>query len=108
MPERSAPRWSGERPRRVGKLGNEDGGMSVSAAVESFLVNEVTVGRDIRSLGPDENLLARGIIDSLGVTQLATFIEERFGVPVEDEDLVPSNFENINRIVEFIARKQQG
>jgi acyl carrier protein len=106
MPERSAPRWSGERPRRVGKLGNEDGGMSVSAAVESFLVNEVTVGRDIRSLGPDENLLARGIIDSLGVTQLVAFLEARFGIRVADDELVPSNFRTLTAIDAFVGCKQ--
>ena len=55
---------------------------------------------------PDEDLLSRGIIDSLGVTQLVEFLEERFGIVVADEDLTPANFRTLASIDAFVTCKQ--
>jgi acyl carrier protein len=80
--------------------------MSVSSQLTSFIESEITPGRDFGSLDPEDDLLARGIIDSLGVAQLASFISERYGVVVGEEDFVPSNFQTISRIERFILRKR--
>lgn len=80
--------------------------MSVTAELESFIVGEITLGVELQSIAPDENLLSLGIIDSLGVTVLVTFVEERFGIEVTDDDLTPANFQSLARIEDFIARKQ--
>ena len=80
--------------------------MSVTTEVEQFIVSELTQGRAIDSIATDEDLLARGIIDSHGVMELVSFLEGHYGISVGDEDLTPENFENIARIGEFVARKQ--
>lgn len=80
--------------------------MSVTAELEAFIVDEIAPGAELGSIAPEENLLARGIIDSLGVTVLVTFVEERFGIEVTDDDLTPANFQSLARIEDFIARKQ--
>jgi acyl carrier protein len=81
--------------------------MTMIAELESFIVNEITPGRGIESIGADDDLLARGIIDSLGVTQLVEFVESRYGIVVSGDDLTPANFQNIGRIEALIERKQQ-
>jgi acyl carrier protein len=81
--------------------------MSVEAELEAFVLEEIALGRGIPSIGRDEDVLARGIIDSLGVTQLVSFIEERYGIRVTDDDLTPANFRSLRRIGDFIARKLQ-
>jgi len=54
----------------------------------------------------DESLIFReGFIDSMGFIMMLTFIDETFGIKVNDEDLVEENFESINAITEFIFRK---
>ena len=80
--------------------------MSVTAEVEAFIVDEITVGRGIRSIGADDDLLAGGIIDSLGVTQLVAFLEDRYGIQVSDDELVPSNFRTLSAIDAFVGCKQ--
>ena len=80
--------------------------MSVTAELEAFIVDEVAAGRGPASIAPDEDLLARGLIDSLGVTQLVAFIEERYSVRVADDELVPANFQSLGQIEAFIARKR--
>ena len=79
--------------------------MSVMAELQDFIVDEITLGRAIGPVGPDDDLLANGIIDSLGVSQLLEFVHDRYGVDVGDDDLVPANFQNVRAIEAFIARK---
>lgn len=80
--------------------------MTVLTELEAFVLEELALGRGIRALDPDEDLLARGIVDSLGVTQLVAFVEERFGIAVTDDDLVPGNFQTLRQIADFVARKR--
>ena len=72
--------------------------MSVSAEVEQFILSELTQGRGITQIDPNENLLSKGIVDSHGVMELVGFLEERFGITVGDEDLSPENFESVASI----------
>ena len=56
-------------------------------------------------IGPDDDLLDQGILDSAGIAQLLAFIEERFAITVGDDELVPENFSSINAIKGLIATK---
>ena len=72
--------------------------MSVSADIEQFILSELTQGRGITEIDPQENLLSKGIVDSHGVMELVGFLEERYGITVGDEDLSPENFESVASI----------
>lgn len=58
-------------------------------------------------LATDESLLDRGVIDSTGVLQLVGFIEETYGITVDDDDFVPENLDSLARLVAFLERKCQ-
>lgn len=73
--------------------------------IEEFIVNEITGDLEAGSLPHDEDLLAADLIDSLGITELVGFLETRFGIKVDDEDLTPDNFRSVDSIVAFVARK---
>ena len=79
--------------------------MSVSADIEQFILSELTQGRGITGIDPQENLLSKGIVDSHGVMELVGFLEERYGISVGDEDLSPENFESLASIEAFVQRK---
>ena len=57
------------------------------------------------SVTDDESLLARGLIDSLNMVELVLHIEQEYGIAVEDEELMPDNFETIAHIGRFVERK---
>ena len=61
-----------------------------------------------QALKDDDALLASGIIDSLGVLDLVSFIESEFSIAVVDEDLIPENFQTIHRMTMFVERKRSG
>ena len=80
--------------------------MSVRAELEAFILEDIALGREMQSIDPDEDLLARGVIDSLAVTQLVAFLEERYSIRVTDEELVPDNFRSLARMEAFVERKR--
>jgi acyl carrier protein len=81
--------------------------MKTLDVIEKFMVTEVSVDLDKKSLEPDEDLLGSGIIDSLGIMKVVLFMEDTFGIKVNDEEIVPDNFQTLNNMVKFIEQKMQ-
>ena len=77
--------------------------MSVAVEVEEFIVREIAP--DIDSVAHDLDLLAGEVIDSLGIVQLISFLEGKYGIKVDDDDLVPENFRSVDSIVMFVEKK---
>lgn len=79
--------------------------MNILEGVEKILLTEIAVGFGRESLGPDEDLLAQGIIDSLGVVSLIVSLEKAFGIKILDEEVIPENFQTLNSLAEFVEQK---
>lgn len=75
-----------------------------SEQIRSFLVSNFYVS-DVRALVNDTSLLDQGIVDSTGVLEIISFIEETFGITVEDSELLPENLDSIQGIEQYIIRK---
>jgi len=69
-----------------------------------FVKDELLRGRK-PDLKADEDLLNTGIIDSLGILRLVSFIEEHFGIQVPDQDVVYENFNSIKVLTEYLAKQ---
>jgi acyl carrier protein len=80
--------------------------VDVSTELEAFIVEEVALGRGLAAIAPEDDLLSGGILDSLGVTQLVTFLEDRFGIRIADDELTPANFRTLAAIEAFVGCKQ--
>ena len=57
------------------------------------------------ALNDTTSFLDEGIIDSTGVMELVAFVESTFGVTIEDEEIIPDNFDSIAKLTNFIASK---
>jgi acyl carrier protein len=57
-------------------------------------------------LADDESLRESGVVDSTGVLELITFVEETFAIQIEDAEAVPQNLDTVANLVAFVARKQ--
>jgi acyl carrier protein len=80
--------------------------MSMAVEVEEFIVREIALGRGIESVSHDRDLLADEVIDSLGITELISFLEAQYGISVADDDLAPENFRSVDSIVAFVEKKR--
>ncbi len=73
--------------------------------IRSFIVDNFMFGRTKKTFTDQDSFLQNGIIDSTGVLELVTFIEQRFGIKVDNKDLVPANLDSITNVASFVARK---
>ena len=80
--------------------------MNTEAIIERFIVEELLVGDSRAQITSDTSLISSGVIDSLSLIRLINFIEEHFRVTIEDEEVIPDNFETINALHSLIAGKQ--
>ena len=59
-----------------------------------------------RELQPDEALLTSGLIDSFHLVDLALFVEDNFGVHIDDSELNASTFDSLNGLIALIQSRQ--
>jgi acyl carrier protein len=67
---------------------------------KSFLFTD-----DLSALKRDASLLEEGILDSTGVLELVSFLEQHFGITVSDDELLPENLDSVAQIVAFVEKK---
>lgn len=79
--------------------------MQVQQQIKQFISDNFLFGQGADKLGLDDSFLENGIIDSTGVLELVTFLEEKFPVKIDDDELVPDNLDSINNLVRFIEGK---
>ena len=80
---------------------------NISTRIRQFIQTTFPLARKQSALADHDSLFSSGIVDSLGVLDLVTYLENEFGVIVADEDLLAENFESIGRMAEFVMLKQQ-
>ena len=73
--------------------------------IRQFIIKKFPLARK-RQIQDSDALLETGMLDSQGVLEVVGYIEQTFSITVADEDLVPENFQNINRIAAFIEGRQ--
>jgi acyl carrier protein len=86
-------------------LHNDEVMANYSKKIRGFLSSNFYVA-DAESLHNNASLLDQGIVDSTGVLEVIGFIEETFGIVVEDSELLPENLDSINGIAQYVIRKK--
>ena len=72
--------------------------------VREFVIDNFLFG-DANGLADDTSFLEDGIIDSTGVLELVTYLEEAFAISVDDSELVPENLDSLNNVENYVKQK---
>lgn len=80
--------------------------MEVENEIRNFIVENFLFGNREKTPADDDSFLQKGLIDSTGILEVISFIEEKFGIGVEDDELVPENLDSIRCLADFIGRKR--
>jgi acyl carrier protein len=75
----------------------------IERQIREFLVKNFLFGRS-DALRDDTSLLGN-VIDSTGALELMAFLQERFSITMDDEDMVPENLDSVARVVDYVERK---
>ena len=78
----------------------------IKLKVRNFVGENFLFG-NANGLADDTSFLEAGILDSTGVLEVVAFLEQQFGVRVDDDELTPENLDSIASIGAFVSRKLQ-
>jgi acyl carrier protein len=78
---------------------------STNSQVRDFIVTNFYVS-DPAALADDASLLDVGIMDSTGVLEVISFLEDHFDIEVREADMVPDNLDSIERIARYVERRR--
>jgi acyl carrier protein len=80
--------------------------MSIQQDIREYIVDTFLFGED-GGLQDDSSFLAEGIVDSTGIMQLVSYLQEQYRITIEDEELIPDNLDSIRKVMAFVAAKKQ-
>jgi len=69
------------------------------------MLDNFIMGGNADDLKDGDSFMERHIIDSTGFIELITFLEQSFGIRIEDEEMIPENLDSLNSIEQFISHK---
>jgi acyl carrier protein len=81
--------------------------MNIKSEIRKYIIDNFLYGNDDNTLGDDVSFLENGIIDSTGVLELVSFVQETFKIKVKDDELIPDNFDSLNKLEAFVVTKQE-
>ena len=74
--------------------------------IRQFLIENFIFFNDKVFLRDEDSFIENGVIDSTGILELASFIEETYSIVIKDEEMIPENLDSINALVTFIQAKR--
>ncbi len=76
--------------------------------VREFILENYMYGSAPEELDDEASFLESGIIDSTGAMELILFLEEEFGVKVEDAEMLPENLDSVDKVCAYLEGKGAG
>jgi acyl carrier protein len=77
----------------------------LEAVINDYISRELVQDATLLPLGNTTSLLETGVLDSLSLLRLVIFIQERFGITVDDVDLVPEHFDSVDAICAYLRSR---
>jgi acyl carrier protein len=74
-------------------------------ALASFFVEQGNSREGAVAVAPDTDIIGQGLVDSLGIFKLIAFVEEKFAVTVEPDEVLLENFQTLRALRNLIVKK---
>jgi acyl carrier protein len=73
--------------------------------LRKFITENFMFGLEDVQLSDDDSFAEKGFIDSTGILELVSFVEEKYGIDIKDTELIPENLDSINTLARFLDTK---
>lgn len=77
----------------------------IEQEVRQFVVDNFLFGEDEHNLSNEDSFLGKGIVDSMGILTLVSFVQGRYGFEVPDQDLIPENWDSVALISAYVQNR---
>ena len=79
--------------------------MDIPSTIRQFIREKFVFSSEDTSFDDQASFMETGLVDSTGVLEIIQFIEENFGIAVQDEELIPENLDSVDNLSNFVSRK---
>jgi len=79
--------------------------MTIEAQIRDYIADNLLFSSNGFGYGDQVSFLEEGIVDSQGVMELVAFVEDTFRVRVEDQEIIPDNFDSVSKLAQYVRRK---
>lgn len=79
--------------------------LTMKDEIRNYLLSHSATS-EVDMVSDDESLLEAGVIDSAAMVDLIAFLEKSYSISIDEDDMVPENFDSIEAIVAYVAGKQ--
>jgi len=79
---------------------------TIRKQLRDFITESFMVGLEDETFEDSDSFMEKGIVDSTGILEVTSFVEDTFGIGIEDEEMKPDNLDSVDNLVNFIRRKQ--
>ncbi len=78
--------------------------IELKSDIRNFIIENFLYGNN-DGYNDDISFMEKGLIDSTGILELVAFVEDKYGISVADEELLPENFDSVNSLSRYILNK---
>lgn len=78
----------------------------IKSTLREYIVENFLPFSGVDSFEDDDSFMENGIIDSTGVLEILEFLEEKFKITVDDEEVIPENLDSLDKMTSFIYGKK--
>ena len=79
--------------------------MPLADEIRKHIVSTYLPGESPEALGPDDDLIDSGILDSLAMMQLVSHLEREYGITIPTGDIDPDHFASTRTLAAFVERQ---
>ena len=78
----------------------------IKTDIKEYIVENFLFGDTETAIADDGSFMENGILDSTGILELIMYLENTFGIQVDDEEIVPENLDSLDKLESFINKKK--
>jgi acyl carrier protein len=82
--------------------------MTIEEQIKEFISSNLLFSNNGFPYEEEDSFLEKGIVDSIGIMELVSFIEENFKISVENSEITPMNFDSVARLAGYVRHKMNG
>ncbi len=78
--------------------------MEIEHKIQEYIIKNLYYAEN-HPITADDSFLETGVVDSMGVMELVTFVQAEFGIQVNQDEIVVENFDSIRKLGAFVRKK---
>ncbi|MEW6179844.1 MAG: acyl carrier protein [Chloroflexota bacterium] len=78
---------------------------NIEQQIKEYIAENILFSSDGYPYPEETSFMENGIVDSMNVMEIVAYVEETFGIRVEDREIIPANFDSVKNLANYLRMK---